>query len=134
MAGSDPRPATFTYGVVFCFYMNGVIEMAAIKSTPITAPQDHKQKVSTKDGVSTVTIKGVTVSVDKDALDDFELLDDLAKMQDGDGARIASVAHRLFGDDFKKVMDGLRGENGRVSVETASEFISELLAAISPSS
>lgn len=99
-----------------------------------TKPADRKPKVETKDGVSTVTIKGVTVSVEKDALDDFELLDDLAKMQDGDGARIASVAHRLFGDEFKKVMDGLRGENGRVSVEVASEFISELLAAIAPNS
>lgn len=99
-----------------------------------TKPADRKPKVETKDGISTVTIKGITVKVEKDALDDFELLDDLAKMQDGDGARITSVAHRLFGDDFKTVMDGLRGDNGRVSVETASEFISELLAAIAPSS
>ena len=99
-----------------------------------TKPQDHKPKVETKDGKSTVTIKGITVSVEKDALDDFELLDDLAKMQDGEGARIASVAHRLFGDEFKTVMNGLRGENGRVSVTAASEFISELLSAISPNS
>lgn len=99
-----------------------------------TKPQDRKPKVDTVNGVSTVTIKGITVNVDKDALDDFELLDDLAKMQDGHGARLASVAHRLFGDDFKTVMDGLRGENGRVSVEVASEFISELLAALAPNS
>lgn len=129
MAGSDPRPATLHFMGSFCVSKtNGVIEMAATK------PADHKPKVETKDGKSTVTIKGITVSVEKDALDDFELLDDLAKMQDGDGARIASVAHRLFGDEFKTVMDGLRGENGRVSVTAASEFISELLAAISPSS
>ena len=113
-------------GSFFVSEMNGVIEMATTK------PADRKPKVETVDGVSKVTIKDITVSVDKDALDDFELLDDLAKIQDGDGARIASVAHRLFGDEFKTVMDGLRGENGRVSVEAASEFISELLAAISP--
>lgn len=99
-----------------------------------TKPKDHKAKVETVDGVSTVTIKGVTVRVDKDALDDFELLDDLAKMQEGEGARLASVAHRLFGEDFKTVMDGLRGENGRVSVETASEFIGEVITALSPNS
>ncbi|MCE0510845.1 hypothetical protein LVJ59_17490 [Microbacterium sp. KKR3/1] len=99
-----------------------------------TKPADRKPKVDTKDGISTVTIKGITVKIDKDALDDFELLDDLAKMQDGEGARIASVAHRLFGDDFKTVMDGLRGDNGRVSVEVASEFISEVLAAVAPNS
>lgn len=97
-------------------------------------PADRKPKVETVDGVSTVEIKGITVSVDKDALDDFELLDDLAKMQDGDGARIAAVAHRLFGDQFKTVMEGLRGENGRVSVESATEFIGELLTALAPSS
>lgn len=103
-------------------------------SMAATKPQDRKPKVESVDGVSTVTIKGVTVRVEKDALDDFELLDDLARMQEGDGARISSVAHRLFGDDFKNVMDGLRGENGRVSVESASEFISELLAAVAPNS
>ena len=63
-----------------------------------------------------------------------ELLDDLAKMQDGESARLASVANRLFGDDFKTVMDGLRGENGRVSLEAASGFISELLTALAPNS
>lgn len=99
-----------------------------------TKPADRKPKIETKDGISTVTIKGITVKVEKDALDDFELLDDLAKMQDGDGARITSVAHRLFGDDFTAVMDGLRGDNGRVSVEAASTFISELLAAVAPNS
>ena len=97
-------------------------------------PQDRKPKVDTVDGVSTVTIQGITVSVEKDALDDFELLDDLAKMQDGESARLASVAHRLLGDDFKTVMDGLRGENGRVSLEAASGFISELLTALAPNS
>lgn len=130
MAGSDPRPATFHFMGSFSVSKDEWgYEMAETKK-----PADRKPKVETVDGVSTVTIKGITVRVEKDALDDFELLDDLAKMQDGDGARIASVAHRLFGDEFKKVMDGLRGENGRVSVESASEFISELLAAIAPSS
>lgn len=115
-------------GLFACFLYEWGSQMATTK------PADRKAKVDTVDGVSTVTIKGVTVRVEKDALDDFELLDDLAKMQDGDGARITSVAHRLFGDDFKAVMDGLRGENGRVSVEGASTFIGEVLAALNPSS
>lgn len=104
---------------------NGVMDMAA-------KPQDRKPKIETVEGVSTVTVRGITVSVSKDALDDFELLDDLAKMQDGEGARLASVAHRLFGGQFKTVMDGLRGENGRVSVEVASGFISDVLTALAP--
>lgn len=97
-------------------------------------PQDHKPKVETIDGVSTVTIQGITVHVAKDALDDFELLDDLSQFQEGDGSKLSAVAHRLFGDDFKVVMDGLRGENGRVAIESATEFIKETLEALAPNS
>ena len=100
-------------------------------------PQDHQKPKPTVEKIDAghiVKIEGMRLTVLNEALDDFELLDDLAKMQDGESARLASVAHRLFGDDFKKVMDGLRGENGRVSLEAASGFISELLAALAPNS
>lgn len=97
-------------------------------------PQDHKPKVETIDGVSTVTVRGISVSVSKDALDDFELLDDLSQLQEGNGSKLPAIARRLFGEQFKAVMDGLRGENGRVSLEAATEFIKETLEALAPNS
>lgn len=97
-------------------------------------PQDHKPKVDTIDGVSTVTIQGITVSVPQDVLDDFELLDDMSQLQEGNGTKLSSVARRLFGDNFKTVMDALRGDNGRVSIEATTKFIQAVLEAVAPNS
>lgn len=103
--------------------------MAATKK-----PQDHKPKVETIDGISTLTIQGITVHVAKDALDDFELLDDMSQLQEGNGTKLSSVARRLFGDEFKQVMDALRGENGRVSIEATTKFIQAVLESVAPNS
>lgn len=97
-------------------------------------PQDRKPKVETVDGVSSVTIDGVRVSVAKDAMDDFELLDDLQQMQDGQGGKITSVARRLFGEQYQDVIKALRGDDARLSVEKASAFVGKVLEAIAPNS
>ncbi|MFZ4841179.1 hypothetical protein [Mycetocola saprophilus] len=100
----------------------------------VKKPQDHKKKVEVVDGAFRVTVRGIDLSVPKDVMDDFELLDDLAAAQKRDAVRLPSMLHRLVGEDFGRVMDGLRGENGRVSLEEGSEFVKELFEAIAPNS
>lgn len=105
-------------------------------------PQDHlekaeKPKVEPVDGGRKVTLGGLTVTVMDDALDDFELLEDLGEIQlDGkkQAGRLPRILRQLIGDDYQTVMDGLRGENGRVSVGKASEWIKALFEAINPNS
>lgn len=109
--------------------------MSTVK--PGRAPEDHKKAAlpaKKVDGGHEVTGEKVTVFIHDDTLDDFELLDDLAELQNGKGARLPSVARRLFGDQHKNVMDALRGENGRVSVSAASQFINDVFEAINPNS
>ncbi|RLP74350.1 hypothetical protein D9V32_13460 [Mycetocola tolaasinivorans] len=100
----------------------------------IKKPQDRKKKLEVVDGHYKVTVQGIEVTVAKDALDDFELLDDLARIENNDAQRIPGVLRRLVGDDFSKVMNGLRGENGRVGLESGTQFIRDLLDALSPNS
>ncbi|HEY9467880.1 MAG TPA: hypothetical protein VIR54_32525 [Vicinamibacterales bacterium] len=105
-------------------------------------PQDHlekvvKPKIEPVDGGRKVTLDGVTVTVMDDALDDFELLDDLGELQRDkkQAARLPRILRQLVGDDsYHVVMDGLRGTNGRVSVTAASEWIKKLFEAINPNS
>lgn len=85
-----------------------------------------------KVSVKKVSVQGVEVSISEDALDDFELLEDLAAMQDGDGSRLPAVFRRLTGEDYKRILEELRGDNGRVSVTAATEFITELFKAVAP--
>jgi hypothetical protein len=106
-------------------------------------PQDHlpkveKPTVETVAGGRKVTIKGVTIVVPDEALDDFELVDELSRVQFGakeERGRMPLILRRLVGDDgYQTVMDGLRGENGRVPVQAGIEFIQELFGALNPNS
>lgn len=97
-------------------------------------PADHKAKAETGPD-RTIKVRGVEFTVAADALDDFELLDDLSVMQEEeDGTRLPLILRRLLGDQRKKAMDAIRGESGRVSVEDAAEFVGELLGELDPNS
>lgn len=106
-------------------------------TTKTTVPADVKQPQDRKpkdDGTLTATVRGVTVTVSKDAFDDFELLDDLNALENGSPQRLPSVLRRLVGDQWGKVMDGLRGDNGRVSAEDGAGFVGELMEVLNPNS
>lgn len=105
-------------------------------------PQDHlpkteTPKVETVDGGRAVTLRGIRVIVPDEAIDDFELLEDMARMGQEKARQglFPSVLRRLIGDDgFKDVMTGLRGDNGRVAIADGMGFIKDLLAALNPNS
>ena len=98
-------------------------------------PEDHKPKASEKPEWIEVTVRGVDLRIDPDALDDFELMDDLNELEQNENpTRLPSILRRLVGDQYREVMDALRGENGRVTVEAGSEFLGEVMEAVSPNS
>ena len=97
-------------------------------------PEDHKPKAD-KPKMIEVTVNGLDLTIDPDALDDFELLDDLNALdQDEDATRLPSLLRRLLGDQYRPAIDSLRGENGRVSVEAGMNFLQEVMEAINPNS
>ena len=100
----------------------------------VKVPQDRKPKDEPKPETLTAAVKGREWSVPSDALDDFELLDDLnALEQRGDVTRLPSVLRRLLGEQWRDAMDVMRDETtGRVSVEAGSEFVMELMGALNP--
>lgn len=97
-------------------------------------PQDHQPKAEApKD--KTITVGGQDWTVAAEALDDFELLDDLGRLEDGDAARLPRVMRRLLGDDYKRALDHLRDpDTGRVPIERAAEFITEIMQGLDPNS
>ena len=104
-------------------------------------PQDHqakkdKPKVEKVDSGWNVTHRGVSIELASEVFDDFELLDEIASVEDGKGNRLPTLLRRLVGNDqFRKVMDGLRDKKtGRVSVEAGAEFLGEIFEAVNPNS
>lgn len=100
-------------------------------------PQDHKEKapkVKVVDGGREIKIRGLTVFVADDALNDYELLEDAAS---GEVSRVASVVERLLGKEATTVVkDALRNPvTGRVPAQgpgSMTEFIGDLFGAINP--
>jgi hypothetical protein len=85
---------------------------------------------------SRVMIRDIEVTVPKEALDDFELLDDIRATQDEhDMSRFPSLLRRLVGDEaYKTILDALRGPNGRVSASDGAEFVYDVFKALNPNS
>ena len=75
-------------------------------------------------------IDGLDITVAADALDDMELLEDLAELQDGKYGKLGAVLTRIVGgpDNKKRLYDHLR-KDGKVHVTDAVTALQELLEA-----
>lgn len=99
---------------------------------PDLPARDRDGKVTSRDN-SPVPLSVIVLT---EALDDFELLDDLRAIDvDRNASRLPALLRRLVGDEFRNVMDALRNpETGRVKIEPAQEWIRDLMEALNPNS
>lgn len=88
------------------------------------------------EGGTKVTMSGFTVLIPEGARDDFELLAEVGMMDQkiarGRGpsamAHFPAIMRALAGDDgYRTVLNAMRGENGRVPVEPAIDYVLALL-------
>lgn len=87
------------------------------------------------DGGTNVTLCGFTLTVPDGANDDFELLAEVGQMDAkharGDRGAIAHfppILRSLAGEvGYKAALNGMRGENGRVPVREAIDYVNALL-------
>lgn len=103
----------------------------------VKKPQDRKPKKPSKkkiEGGWEVTVDGITVVILEEALDDWELVEAVRDSERGQGARAIDVAERLFGDEYRDVLEKFRGDNGRVSVQRFLKFIQEVFTLLSQNS
>lgn len=75
------------------------------------------------------TESGFVFQLEEDALDDMELLDTLAEMQEN-LLKIGTAVQMLLGEEQKKrLYDHLRNEKGRVRAEPLSKELLEIIQA-----
>lgn len=96
-------------------------------------PQDNKPKLP-KGTILNATVDGIDVTLTQDVLDDFELLDDFAELQNGNNARIVSAMKRMFGEDYARILEELRDESGKVKASRAMGFFVDVMKAANPNS
>lgn len=93
------------------------------------------QKAQAQGKPLVLKINGVKWTVDPDAADDFELLEDLDVIDSGNPARIPKVLRRILGEEqYPKALEALRDDKGRVSVTDAAQFFYKIFEALNPNS
>lgn len=74
---------------------------------------------------------GFELELDEAALDDMELLEDFAAMDNGDAYAMPAAVKRLLGkENKKKLYDHLRDSSGRVSATAVGRAVFELMQSI----
>ncbi|KFI56593.1 hypothetical protein [Bifidobacterium callitrichos] len=83
----------------------------------------------------TVTVHGVTLTIDPELFDDYEIVEDLYDVQSGENPlKAVPLLRRLLGDKYEEVKDALRGEDGRITSEALDTFLTDLMEAANPNS
>jgi hypothetical protein len=101
-------------------------------------PQAKKAQVSDVEGGKKVTWPdGFSVVILIEAINDFELLDEMSQMQslgERGSVKLPSVLRRTLGDDqMPQVMDRLRDpQTKRVTIQAGVGFFQELFGALNP--
>lgn len=81
------------------------------------------------------TACGVTVTIDPNALNDFETFELIAKLNEGDMFVFPQLFRRVIGAGADVVLKDLADKKtGRVTLDVASEFLKEVLEQLDPNS
>jgi len=78
-------------------------------------------------GKRDIHVKGITLHVWEDMLDDLELLEDLIALEEGDNRASISALKRVLGDEYRAVKDALRDERGIVKTKDVAVFFFAVL-------
>lgn len=85
--------------------------------------------------IKTVEIDGFSIDVDTAVFQDYEFLEALSEVTDGQPSSIVRPFRMMFvGDTYQAVKDHLRDEDGRVPVKAMSAFLSKVVKATVPKS
>lgn len=83
--------------------------------------------------IKTVEIDGFTIDIDTAVFQDYEFLESLADVANGEPANVIRPFRLLFtGDTYQAVKDHLRDEDGRVTVKAMSAFLAKVVKATAP--
>lgn len=73
------------------------------------------------------TSSGFEFELEDEVLDDYELLENLRKVDEGDNGCLIKVVDQLLGEEQKKrLKEHVRTEKGRVSAKKLLEEVSEI--------
>lgn len=103
-------------------------------------PQDRKAakpKVTTRDGKMTATVRGLRLTIEKELMDDWEVVERLALMEEEKNpVYMPLIMKQLLGEDqYMSVKDKIRDpKTNRITFEAGQQFFNELFEVFNPNS
>lgn len=76
------------------------------------------------------TDSGFEFEIDEKILDDYELIESLAEVEDGDTLEIVKVTNKVLGDNKEKAFDFIRSQCGYVSTDAVTKLIKDIFMCI----
>lgn len=74
------------------------------------------------------TTTGFEFELDEEKLNDYELLEELSKIDKGNAGGITDVIQNVLGEEQKnRLKDHVRNENGKVTIDRMTEEFVEIL-------
>lgn len=83
-------------------------------------------------GLRTITVADVQLTVDPTIFDDFELLEALAEIQRGDILALPTVFRAVAGDQASALLNSIRRGDGRVTATAATEVLVQIMSELAP--
>ena len=75
----------------------------------------------------TVNVKGIDVTVDKEVMNDIEVVELLGEVQDGNIFAFPKLCKRVFGDQYPMVKSALENKAGITTATSMTEVFKELM-------
>ena len=86
------------------------------------------------DGSKAIKVKDVEVMVDPTVTDDLEFLELLEELMEGNNLSSIKLLKKLFGTDYDKVKEALRGKNGIVKTTDVGALFFKTLSELQKNS
>lgn len=83
--------------------------------------------------ITGTTASGFAYEITDDALNDWELIEDLARIDAGQPGTMVSALRRLIGEEgYKALKEHCRGQNGRVAASTMMHELEDIFNTAKP--
>lgn len=75
-----------------------------------------------------IEVMGIPCEFNEDALDDFDMLEHMEAMENGNATALVSFARGIFGEEqLSNIKSQLKGDDGICHLATMTEFIGEAM-------
>lgn len=116
-------------------YEKAVEAAAEHASKPVqqeTPEAPHGPVPSVLQELRRIKVAGVQLTVDPTVFDDFELLESLAEIEQGDILALPTVFRAVVGDQAQELLDAIRDERGRVTATAATKALVQIMSELAP--